>query len=340
MAYTRKDYTGAPASTTLSAGITSGATTVAITSSSGWPSGTNGPFYAVVDPGTASEEKVLVTTRTGTTLNTVTRGVDGSTASAHDPGATIYPCFTAVDADEANYAVAQTVGKVSAASDLLVASGANAFSRLAKGSNSTVLGVDSGGTLGYTTITNAMVNSSAAISLSKLETISTGYVVGNNSGSTAVPTPIAISSLTDGFTVVTKGSNESVTSSTTVQNDDELLFTATDGTGYAVDFCLVYANAAGTNPDIKFDLGEDSTTRGSFIVDYLSTADTATSTAVVANQTATIAAGTTTTKRVAQGWGWHTGAGGTFRIRWAQNSSNGTATIVYAGSYLRYKAVG
>jgi hypothetical protein len=56
----------------------------------------------VIDPGLVTEEKVLVGTRTGSSLSVMTRGVDGTTAASHSAGATCYPVFTASDADEAN----------------------------------------------------------------------------------------------------------------------------------------------------------------------------------------------------------------------------------------------
>jgi hypothetical protein len=110
----------------------------------GWPYGSE-PFYVVLDPGTASEEKVLVT-RTGstdTTLNVTTRGVDGTTGVSHSSGATIYPVFTAVDADEAN-AVASTL---TTKGDVLVHTG-SAHARQGVGANNTVLVADSAETNG------------------------------------------------------------------------------------------------------------------------------------------------------------------------------------------------
>jgi hypothetical protein len=56
----------------------------------------------VIDPGLVTEEKVLVGSRTGSSLASMTRGVDGTTAASHSAGATCYPVFTATDANEAN----------------------------------------------------------------------------------------------------------------------------------------------------------------------------------------------------------------------------------------------
>lgn len=184
MAYERKDYSGAPASTTLNGSINNSTTSIEILSATGWPTVSNNGHYAVIDPGLATEEKVLVTARSGTTL-TVTRAGDSTSAAAHDDGATIYPCWSAVEADEANYWVSELATAASAANDIIIADADNSLSKITKGSSSTVLGVDSGGTLGYTTVTSAMItdstivngdiNASAAIAYSKLNL--TGAIV-------------------------------------------------------------------------------------------------------------------------------------------------------------------
>jgi len=58
----------------------------------------------VVDQGMAQEEKILVTSRTGTTLTYAVggRGADSTNAAGHSSGAAIYPCWSAVEADDAN----------------------------------------------------------------------------------------------------------------------------------------------------------------------------------------------------------------------------------------------
>jgi hypothetical protein len=119
-----------------------------IASSSGWPDGSTGGFFIVIDPATASEEKILCSTRSGTTVNFTTRGADGTSASAHTSGAVLYPCVTKTDLDEANYAVSQTVGLVAAQGDILVGSSANTLSKIAKGTSGLPL-VAGASTLSY-----------------------------------------------------------------------------------------------------------------------------------------------------------------------------------------------
>jgi hypothetical protein len=95
----RREYKGAATPTTITSTITNSATSLTITDSTNWPTGS---FSFVIDPGLAGEEKILATSRTGTTVNITTRGYDGTTAASHNAGAIIYPVPTAIDFDEAN----------------------------------------------------------------------------------------------------------------------------------------------------------------------------------------------------------------------------------------------
>jgi len=145
MAYaTRRSYSGASATCTLASSITSGDTTASLTgTTTAWPDTANGPFYMVIDPGLANEEKVLVASRSTGSLSSITRGVDGTTASSHAAGAVCYPVFTAVDADQANKIASTLTTK----GDILATDG-SALNRLAVGSNYQVLGADSSATNG------------------------------------------------------------------------------------------------------------------------------------------------------------------------------------------------
>lgn len=101
----RRSFAGAAVETTTTGSVAgSGAVTVALTASTGWPDGSSGKFAIVVDPGTASEEKMLVTSRSGLnlTVGSGDRGYDGTSATAHSSGAAVYLTVTAVDLDEAN----------------------------------------------------------------------------------------------------------------------------------------------------------------------------------------------------------------------------------------------
>jgi hypothetical protein len=140
-AFTRRQYNGAAAATTITAGINTSDTTCSLTATTGWPSSAGVPFYVVIDPGTSAEEKCSATI-SGSTL-TLTRAQDDTSASSHSAGATIYPVFTANDADEAN----EVVSKLTTKGDLLVTTG-SALNRLAVGSDGQALVADTASTNG------------------------------------------------------------------------------------------------------------------------------------------------------------------------------------------------
>ena len=107
----RREYVGGAQSARLTSGL--GGTALDLTIScndlTNWPTGTGGtPFYVVIDRGTASEEKILCSSRSGNTLTvyddgiTVGRGADDTSITAHSSNAVIEHVFTATDADEAN----------------------------------------------------------------------------------------------------------------------------------------------------------------------------------------------------------------------------------------------
>ena len=99
-AVTRRQYKGAAVQTTTTNALSTVETSCGITSSTGWPSTASVPYSVVIDPGTSSEEKCSATI-SGLTL-TLTRAQDDTTATTHTSGATIYPIFSADEADEAN----------------------------------------------------------------------------------------------------------------------------------------------------------------------------------------------------------------------------------------------
>jgi hypothetical protein len=135
-AVTRRSYAGAAPACTLTNSITAGDTSALLTGTvTAWNNTANGPFYMVIDPGLATEEKVLVGSRTGSSLSSITRGVDGTTAASHSAGATCYPVFTATDADEAN----TFASTMTTRGDLLTMGSGPTVARIAIGTNGYVL---------------------------------------------------------------------------------------------------------------------------------------------------------------------------------------------------------
>ena len=134
-AVTRKQYKGASAQTTITNALASGDTTITIAATTGWGDGAT-PYYVVISPGTSSEEKCLAT-RSGSTL-TLERAQDDTTAQSHSNGATIYPVYSADDADEANLLASTLTTR----GDLLTMGAGPDFARIAIGAADTVLTSD------------------------------------------------------------------------------------------------------------------------------------------------------------------------------------------------------
>jgi hypothetical protein len=144
-AYEQRSYPGAAPDTTLAAGITSTSLSITVATGTGtnYPTGSSGPFFIVIDYDNSKAEKIRVTSRSGDTFavaSTADRGVDGTTAVAHDgTSAKIRACWTATDAQEANRAAANTVGKVTSKGDLLAGTAANTLTRVPAGTDGQVL---------------------------------------------------------------------------------------------------------------------------------------------------------------------------------------------------------
>ena len=137
---------------------------------------------------------------------------------------------------------------------------------------------------------------------------------------------------------VVKTSDESVSSSTTMQNDDQLLFTTVSGKVYEIEAVIIYASPAGAGvPDFKVGIAEDATPRGAFRGNFLSVINSPTSGNISSDTSTFATAGTATTERVVSFVGWIVGNGGTLNTFWAQNTSDANAVIVRAGSVLRWR---
>lgn len=143
---------------------------------------------------------------------------------------------------------------------------------------------------------------------------------------------------------VTKGSDQSVTSSTTNVNDNELFASVAANATYNVRGLLLYS--ARSDTDVK--IGWSVPSGGSFswiahgqiqdgtggvsagmVVDRQSAGATAFPLGGAA------AENTTYMTAIIEGRVVTVGTSGTFRLNWAQRVSNGTASIMRAGSYLQ-----
>lgn len=205
----RRTYKGAAIAAALDSSGVSTATQTAIslsTSPASWPTG---KFFVVVAPGTAQEEKMCVTL-SGSTLTTVDpnntstsasangRGVDDTTArTIIAGGASVYPVFTATDANEANELTSTYANQGG-----IVYQGASTFTQLGIGTAGHVLKVNSGATapewgqVGSTGIADGAVTTAKIddgdVTLAKLATavanalVPVGTIIGY--GGAAAPT--------------------------------------------------------------------------------------------------------------------------------------------------------
>jgi hypothetical protein len=87
-------YSSIAQQTTLTSGITPSGTTMIVASTTGFPGSL--PYTLAVDYGAMNEELVEVTGVAGTTL-TVTRSIDGTSGSSHNPGAVVRHVSSARD---------------------------------------------------------------------------------------------------------------------------------------------------------------------------------------------------------------------------------------------------
>jgi hypothetical protein len=88
------NYSNTAQQTTLTGSVTSGATTLQVAATTGFPATT--PYILAVDYGAATEELVSVTGVAGTTL-TVTRAFSGTSAQSHSIGAVVRHVVNAQD---------------------------------------------------------------------------------------------------------------------------------------------------------------------------------------------------------------------------------------------------
>ena len=156
-------------------------------------------------------------------------------------------------------------------------------------------------------------------------------------GTGADPIWVAVSG-----SVVRKTSNESVTSSTTLQNDDALVFAIGASEVWAITFHVFFRSATGG--DIKIGVTVPSGAAGTLtgIGPALGTSDVEDSNVVIANTTNTDFSGTLSFGALASGkysyaqinvFVVNSTNSGNVQLQWAQNGSDGTATTVYTHSH-------
>jgi hypothetical protein len=158
---TRRQYQAGKV-TTLTSTLSDTGTTFTIESNTNWPDGSTGNFWVTIDPNTASEERILCSARSGTTVTVATsgRGKDGTIAVSHASAAVVWPSWSAVDADEANAHVSSS-GSTGTITVHGLASGSNVVGTTDTQTltNKTFSGgTVTGATVSSSTLTNALWN--------------------------------------------------------------------------------------------------------------------------------------------------------------------------------------
>jgi hypothetical protein len=148
---------------------------------------------------------------------------------------------------------------------------------------------------------------------------------------------------------VVKSADETVTSSTTLQNDNHLVFSVAAGGTYIFEVFLL-ADCAANNVDMKIAftfpagsmvfgvLGLDPATGAGGVVGNIQTSGTASATSGSTAVSVGVAGGHAITANAVRGSFVASGAG-TVTLQWAQDSSSANGVTVSAGSYIRAERV-
>jgi hypothetical protein len=147
---------------------------------------------------------------------------------------------------------------------------------------------------------------------------------------------------TGGWTEVVAATDQDIASSTTLADDNELRFDMAAGGFYFFEaFLMISSPAGGATPDFKLTLTGPATLSGWYVGSFAGASGGANG-AAFNTFGGTEAVGTQTTMQgcrihgCASSTGGGTGASG-FRLQWAQNTSNASATRRHSGSVLRYR---
>lgn len=374
----RETNTAIAAESTLSSSLAAGATTINVTDTSSFPAV---PFYVVIDPDVnASREVVLVDSGKTATTFTLTaassRGQDGTTDTTHSSGAKVACVPVAAlwtdinDRVDASYnpggtdvAVADggtgssTAAGARANLGLAIGTDVQAYSAILQNTTASFTAADKtrlDGIEAGADVTDATnVAAAGAVMEADTSTAAMGFVVDEDNmasnSATKVPTQQSVKAYVDtatagvgGMSVAVKTADESVTSSTAMQNDDALTLPVSANTNIAFELWFPVTSAS-TTPDVKFNLSVPAGATLLGAANGFVGGGSSLYSAAGGVSFSTVADGIRLTMSSADGMYFvlvngsvRVGAtAGSITFRWAQNTSNATATTVKAGAYLK-----
>lgn len=180
------------------------------------------------------------------------------------------------------------------------------------------------GLVGYWKLNNSLADSSA-----------NGNTLSNNGGATH-STDTAFAGFSAESLKVRKTTNESLASSTILQNDDELKLSLAANKTYIVDG-VIFASSTSASPDIVLGFFGQSN-----VTVTIAGANDANNEVLLRSGASSAAISLPANTPVSihiKGTVKTEGTSGDFQLKWAQGSASADATTVMAGSYLRAEAI-
>jgi len=249
-------YSAIAQDTTLTSNITNSSTSMIVGATVGYPPT---PFVLAVDFNAASEELVLVTNTSGTTLS-ITRGFNGSTPVSHNTGAAIRHVITAADLTDAqtHYDTALTAGAHGVtgalASFLGTPTSANLRALVTDETGTGSLVFSSGATLtnaDLTSVTNSFplnlgntftVNAQTGTTYTLVASDANKLVTATNAGAITVTIPAGVFSVGQSINIVQLGAGQ-----VTFQGDGTSTVYSTPGVKLRAQYSIATVACIATN---------------------------------------------------------------------------------------------
>jgi hypothetical protein len=357
---TTRKYSSTAQPTTLAAGCTDSATSIQVAATTGFPAV---DFTLALDYGAAGQEVVLVTNVSGTTL-TVTRGYDSTPASAHSLGAVVRHVHVGKDFGDSRTHEAASSGvhglsgsvvgttDTQAVSNKDLSSGNTFPSTLTTNSGAQTLtnkDLSSGtNTFPATLATDAEVTSAVSTHAALTATHgATGAVVGTTNTQTLTNKTLTSPTINDPtfggdfvgkVSYVEKTLDESLSSSTTYQDDNELTVAVTASHVYELKLAVRFTGTTNTS-GLKLQL---TLPAGATYSDDEASPVLASGPIFIADN-----APATPNDVFSSGSASYVkyyrikidATAGSVTLQWAQHTSSGSAVVGKAGSYLTLRRV-